>query len=274
MGARRGRSISNEGALGVVIHAERRARAERLRSYFDLQLRFAQTVAEVSSFPLADAVAQYTNFHRRFGFGVLQDSPTSPEWTRYVDRLLHLPTHDDRVAWTQACFLQAPGENAPANEQRFGCFSCSPPDAEGVLRIHFVNRDHDGIGPLNRNKMSRRKSELREMFAFIKSAYPAATGVRGTSWLYQTEAYRRLFPTAYGDSREIRTAAQRFDGSSSWGQFLDHREQVKPDLQEAFLQNLTTLDMEALWRVFPLPAMVTNAPVGVFYDYYDVSLTS
>ena len=255
----------------MVINEERRARAARLRGYFDLQLRFAQTVAEVGSLPFADAVAQFTNFHRRFGFGALQGAPESAEWLRYIDRLVLLPTHDERVAWTQAFFLQAPEERPPANERRFGCFSCSPPDAEGVLRIHFINRDNDGIGPLNRAKIGRRKGELRDMFTFIRSAYPDATGVRGTSWLYHTEAYRRLFPSAYGDSRVIRTTAQRFDGSSSWGQFLDHREQIKPDLREVFLRHLETLDMDALWRVFPLPAMVTNAPAKVFFDFYEIT---
>ena len=55
-----------------------------------------------------------------------------------------------------------------------------------------------------------------------------------------------------------------------WGQFLDHRERIKPELREVFLQNLSKLDMDNLWRVFPLPALITNAPVEVFYDFYDV----
>lgn len=254
----------------VVIHAERRIRAERLHGYFDLQLRFAQTIAEIGSLPLADTVARCTNFHRRFGFGLLQGVPVSAAWARYIDHLSFLKTHDQRVAWTQAFFLQSPEERAPANEHRFGCFSCSPPNAEGILRIHFVNRDNDGrTGPLSHAKIDRRKRELKEMFTFIKSAYPSAKGVRGTSWLYHTQAYRRLFPLQYGQSRVIRKTALRFDGSSSWGQFLDHREHIKPDLRDRFLQNLNQLDMDHLWRVFPLPALMTNAPVAVFYDFYD-----
>jgi hypothetical protein len=246
-------------------------RAERLHGYFDLQLRFAQTVAEIGSLPLGDAVARYTNFHRRFGFGPLQGAPDSAAWTRYIDRLCLLNTHAQRVAWTQAFFLQAPEERAPANEHQFGCFSCSPPNGEGILRIHFTNRDHDdSTGPLHHAKIDRRKRELKEMFAFIQSAYAAATGVRGTSWLYHTQAYRRLFPFQYGQSRVTRKTALRFDGSSSWGQFLDHREHIKPDLRDQFLQNLENLEMDHLWRVFPLPALITNAPIAVFYDFYDV----
>ena len=47
----------------------RTARAERLRDYFALQLHFAEVVAANAALPLTDAVAQYTNFYRRFGFG-------------------------------------------------------------------------------------------------------------------------------------------------------------------------------------------------------------
>ncbi len=259
------------GRRAVVIHTERRWRSERLHGYFDLQLRFAQTVADIGSLPLADTVARYTNFHRRFGFGRLQGASGSAAWTRYIDPLSLLKTHDQRVAWTQAFFLQSPEERAPENEHPFGCFSCSPPNAEGVLRIHFGNRDNDGgTGPLNHAKIDRRKRELKEMFSFIKLTYPFAKRVRGTSWLYHTHAYRRLFPLQYGASRVIRKTALRFDGSSSWGQFLDHREHIKPDLRDIFLQNLHQLDMDQLWRAFPLPALITNAPVEAFYDFYDI----
>jgi hypothetical protein len=246
-------------------------RSERLHGYFDLQLRFAQTVAEIGSLPLADASARYTNFHRRFGLGYLQGLPCSAAWTRYIDHLSLLKTHDQRVSWTQAFFLHSPEESPPANEHRFGCFSCSPPNAEGILRIHFANRDNDGsTGPLNHAKIASRKGELKEMFAFIKSVYPSVQGVRGTSWLYHIQAYRRLFPLPYGDSRVIRKTDLRFDGTSSWGQFLTHQEQIKPAMREQFLQNLHKLDIAHLWRAFPLPALMTNAPVAVFYDFYNV----
>ena len=49
----------------------RAERAERLRDYFDLQLRFAEAVAATAALPLAEAVSQCTNFYRRFGLGPL-----------------------------------------------------------------------------------------------------------------------------------------------------------------------------------------------------------
>jgi hypothetical protein len=256
-----------------MIHAERRIRSERLYGYFDLQLRFAQAVAEIGSLPFADAVALYTNFHRRFGLGRLQGVPCSAAWTRYIDPLSRLKTHDQRVAWTQAFFLQSPEERPPANEHQFGCFSCAPPNAEGIIRIHFASRDNNGgRSSLDHSKIDGRKRELKEMFAFIKLAYPSSKGIRGTSWLYHIQAYRRLFPLQYAASRTIKKTGLRFDGTSSWGQFLNHQEQIKPDMREKFLQNLNKLEMENLWRVFPLPALITYAPVEAFYDFYHVEV--
>ena len=145
----------------------RAERAERLRDYFDLQLRFAEAVAARAGLPLAEAVAQCTNFYRRFGLGPLQGAPIASEWQKYTAHLMTLKTHEQRVAWTQACFAQSPSESLPPGRREFGCFGCDPPDADGRVRIHFTNRDTDGIGPLSRAKIATRRQELQAMFTYL-----------------------------------------------------------------------------------------------------------
>ena len=253
---------------------ERAARSERLRDYFDLQLCFAEAVAATAALPLAEAVSQCTNFYRRFGLGRWQDAPIAPAWNTYAAQLMTLETHEHRVAWTQACFAQAPPERLPPGQRQFGCFSCDPPDAEGMVRIHFANRDHDGISPLSRTKIEARRQELRAMFTYVKHTYADAQAVRGGSWLYHLEAYRRLFPPVYGDSRAVLEGITRFQGTSSWGQFLDHREGVKPALRAQFLEKLNKLDLQRLWEVFPLPACRAQAPLQAFYDFYNIDAAS
>jgi hypothetical protein len=198
----------------------RAARAERLRDYFDLQLRFAEAVAATAALPLSDTVAQCTNFYRRFGLGPLQGAPIALAWKQYTEPLMTLETHDQRVAWTQAFFAQSPPESLPPGQRQFGCFSCDPPDADGMVRIHFANRDHDSISPLSRTKIATRRQELQAMFTYVKHTYAEAQEVRGGSWLYHLEAYRRLFPPVYGASRAVLEGTSRFQGTSSWGQFL------------------------------------------------------
>ena len=252
----------------------RAARAARLRDYFDLQLCFAEAVAATAAWSLADAVCQCTNFYRRFGLGHVQGTSIAPEWTTYTAHLLTLETHDQRVAYTQAFFVQSPPERLPPRRQQFGCFGCDPPDADGRVRIHFTNDDTDGIGPLSRIKIEQRTQELRIMFTHVQHTYPEAQAVRGGSWLYHLEAYRRLFPPVYGASRAVQVGTQQFQGSSSWGQFLDHHERVKPVLREQFLANLTKLDPQRLWEAFPLPTYSTQAPVQAFYDLYHIDAAS
>jgi hypothetical protein len=107
------------------------------------------------------------------------------------------------------------------------------------------------------------------MFAAIRQSHREAKTIQGGSWLYNLEAYRRLFPTAYSASRTP-PAFARLRGTSSWGQFLDHREAIKSDLRAAFLVNIETIDIAAPWRAFPLPVLSVSAPIGLFYELYGV----
>jgi hypothetical protein len=257
---------------GMPETSSRAARAARLRGYFDLQLRFAGAIARVAAVPVGDAIGLYTNFHRRFGLGPIEAVPASAVWQSYIDGLLDCRSHEQRVDWTQAFYARSPEERLAANERPFGCFSCTPPSAQGVVRFHFANRDSDdGVGPLGSAKRDDRTRELAAMFAFIHAAYPAATTVRGLSWLYHVEAYRRLFPPEFGASRKLPEQRLRLNGTSSWGQFLDHHDAIKPALRDAFLRNLAHLDVDRPWRAFPLPALVAETPIERFYVHYGVA---
>jgi hypothetical protein len=115
--------------------------------------------------------------------------------------------------------------------------------------------------------VERRLAELRALFGWVAEHHPDARRVRGTSWLYHLEAYRRLFPPAYTSAPGVPERLY-FHGSSSWGQFLDHRERVKPAARSAFLAQLPALDPERIGQAFPLPALKVTAPLAVFLDFY------
>lgn len=245
---------------------ERQVRARRLGDYFAVQLRFAERMAELTGSSLSDGALQVTNLHRRLGFGRHDPDAPAAGWRDYASRLDALTDAAARCAWTVEAFAGARDE--PADPNRFGCFSFERPDENGAVRIHFHNRDAaDGAGPLARRKQDARIAELRAMFAHIGRAHPDATSVRGGSWLYNLEAYRRLFPAEYVASRWTPPAV-RLDGTSTWGQILDHTEAVRPDVRDALLASLPALDPEAPWRAFPLRALLTRAPMAVFRRFY------
>ncbi|MDP6567163.1 MAG: hypothetical protein QF578_20205 [Alphaproteobacteria bacterium] len=256
-----------EASIDPII--ERRERAGRWRDYFDLQLRFAETISDRRDIPFADAVTHYTNFRRRFGLGRFDEGGGSADWGRYLDGLAACDSRERRRAWTQEFYVQAPAERLREDWPTFGCFGSEPPNEHGIVRPHFINADSDGgIGPLRREKIDRRRAELRQLFAHIKAVYPAAARVRGVSWLYHLEAYRRLFPPAYTAGRAVATGRLRYDGGAVWGQFLDHAENVRSDRRERFIDNLKHLDPDRLWQAFPYPVQWTEAPIAVFHDFY------
>lgn len=245
---------------------DRRAEIGRLCEFFELQLRFAEIYAARTSRSLSDVCLRFTNLHWRLGFGTANDGVSSPYWMAYADALDRCDTTADRLQCTIASALESADQRR--DEGRFGCFRFDAPTADGVVRIHFGNRDtSDGQGPLAASKVERRLSELREMFGAIRSRYPNARQVGGSSWLYNISAYRRLFPAEYCASASEPEHA-RLNGTSSWGQVLNHKEGVKPDISRALLENIRSIDVAAPWRAFPLRVLRAEAPIERFYCFY------
>jgi len=244
-------------------------RAERLAPWFELQLRFAEAFASRAQLPLTTAITFYTNLHRRFGFGRPSAGMQSPEWSDFVEGLAAKRTQDARLALTQSFARTRLGTWRTATDREFGCFGFDAPN-DGVVRIHFNPNDNDGgVGPLSHTKYARRIGELADMFAFIRRAYGAnAQHVAGGSWLYNREAYRRLFPPAYIESLAIHTRPGNLSGGSWWGQFLDHDEQLIPGPAQTFSENLAHLNPAEAWKVFPLPALTARAELSVFHRHY------
>lgn len=249
--------------------SDRHARAERLGPYFEVQLRLARRMSEITGIALGEAAFRLTNFHRRLGFGV-PDAAPSADWNAYAAKLNVGEDLADQVAWTKAAFIAGRDELLPLPGQiGFGCFAHDPPTAEGVVRIHFHNRDADEAGgPLAAAKADRRRAELAAMVRHIVDAHPGARTIRGKSWLYNLEAYRRLFPPDYAASATVAAGPLKLQGTSSWGQLIDSREAIRPQARDGLLANLARLDPEAPWTAFPLRVLTTEAPIESFAAFY------
>ncbi|MBW8813499.1 MAG: hypothetical protein JF588_08745 [Caulobacterales bacterium] len=248
---------------------ERLARAERMRGYFALQLALARRMSELTGAPLGAAAARYTNFHRRFGLGRLAAAP-APAWAAYAEALEAAPDPDAQVEVTYRAFLGMPEEGGHETGRRaFGCFACEPPTADGSVSIHFLNLDTDEAGgPLTGGKLAQRRAEIAAMVRSLRDEHPVARHIRGKSWLYNLEAYRRVFPPDYAASARPTDGPVHLHGNSLWGQTIDSWERPKPQIAEAVLAALPGLDPAAPWRAFPLPVMTTVAPIESFKAFY------
>lgn len=246
--------------------------AEDLRDYMAIQLRFAEEVAKRCGKPLAEAVLFYTNIYRRLGLGVAGTGPTPELWREFTDGFEQL-TFNQRV--DRAVAFLAPRIDGSAvllpGRTGFGCFACEAPDADGMVRIHFGNRESGlDVGPLHSTRYDARRAELTEMFRHVSLTHPSTKGVIGGSWLYNLEAYRRLFPRDFADSRNRRNGPASLHGLSSWGQFIDFRGRVRPVVRDALIANLPDLDPEKPWLVFPYQVLFTQAPFAAFRAEYGV----
>lgn len=231
-------------------------------------------MAVLSDAPLGETALRFTNLHRRLGFGVHRSGePPAPGWGDYARALEAEPDLTAQVALSQRLCAASPPERLPLPGQtQFGCFACEAASDDGAVRLHFNNVDTDDHGgPLARGKIERRRAELAALVRHARTFHPQATVIRGRSWLYNLEAYRRLFPTAYAASRVVAPGPLRLNGTSSWGQLIDSREHIRPEVRDALVGNLANLDPAAPWLAFPMRVLATEAPIAAFLAEYGLS---
>lgn len=235
------------------------------KAFFDLQLRFAHRVALLSGIPLAQALLEYTNLYVRFGLGRDFD-PVHPTWREYLAGLPATPADRD---WTYRFYLaRSEAMAAPPVAATFGCFSYAPLPG-GLIRLHFRNAETDGCSPLGVERLDRRLADLTALFGHVRRARREALRVVGASWLYNLDAYRRLFPASYVAS--ARVIGRRFQRMPLWGQFVDRHGDVKESMARPFLERLERWSsLDRLDECFPLQVLSVEAPVRAFYDLYGV----
>ncbi len=242
------------------------ASSQPFYGYFKAQLELATRICQISDLTFAEALARYTNLHRRFGWGVPTDPP-KPAWRAYVETVTQAGTLDDMANATYAQYLRVESTDP---QPLFGCFTYQSPDDEGIARIHFHVADtDDDTSPIAAHKQDRRRQDLAQLVDHLTSNFPDANVLQGTSWLYNTRSYCALFPPTYIASATPLEGRQRFSGTSSWGQLVNFRGELKPDAYAEFSLNVRELTQAAdVWRVFPLRALRVSAPLSVFNEHF------
>lgn len=237
------------------------------RQFFGLQLAFASRVSHLSGLSLPRTLLSYTNIYIRFGLGWGFDfDPDQPFWKEY---LAGLQDAKDACEWTYDFYLARASQPVvpPPEVARFGCFSYERSD-HGRIQLHFHNAETEGRSPLGDERLDRRLAELTELCKHVKQTEAHPLCITGASWLYNLEAYRRLFPASYVATAR---AVRRFQHFSLWGQFLDRHGSTRPDMADAFLRRLERqASLDGLEQCFSLQVLAVEAPMQKFYDFYGV----
>ena len=215
--------------------------------------------------PLAQAILEYTNFYIRFGLG-REFNPADPAWTEYLAGLQHA---NDPGDWTYRFHLaHSQAVVPPGLVASFGCFSYSRLRDDRV-RLHFRNAETDGLSPLGIERRGQRLADLAALFDHVKRTVREPVRVVGASWLYNIEAYSRLFPASYLSTAHVLHG--RFQHMPLWGQFVNRRGEIRESVKHRFLERLerqTSLD--DLDRCFPFQVLSLEASAMEFYQFYGV----
>jgi hypothetical protein len=227
--------------------------------FFDLQLRFAERVAEVSGQPLAETIGCYTNLYVRLAMGQRLD-PGNVDWQGYLAELAASPERSTLTHTVHRRRRQIHSGPTPARTE--GCFSYELVSANHI-RLHFHALCVESS--LSAATRGERLSELANLFAHLKASSGDDMQVIGASWLYNLDCYRRLFPGRYLAS--LRPIEHPYQRLPLWGQFLRRDRTVRPAAALRFLTGIAeAASMTELARCFPLNVLATVAPATWFYE--------
>ena len=224
-------------------------------------------MAELSRQSLEETVLHSTAFYRILGLDWSLD-PMHPVWQEYLQRLQQEQTDAEQ---TYRFYLQRYKDIPKFTDQaHWGCFAYEYNAETQAIHLHFSNQDTSGSGALSSHQRTARMSELRAMFRQIQEIHPEAVLVRGMSWLYHRESYRRLFPAAYGQSAQV-VEQPYLPGRAIWGQFLRRDWQVNEETLSLFLQCVEQLeDTERCMHCFPYSVLQAESPISAFYAFYGI----
>jgi len=192
--------------------------------------------------------------------------PQNPVWQNYLKGLHQLDADAD---WSYKFYLERADQIPSYDNQHWGCFGYEYWSERCLIHLHFWNLDDSGYGPLSHQRKDARLADLRSMFTHIKRVHPDAIAVHGSSWLYNVEAYRRLFPVEFGLS--ARPDTPHLVARSLWGQFLRFDGRLNEERAVVFLDRLNRLEQERQYaQCFPFQVLLTQAPITLFYPFYGV----
>ncbi len=133
-----------------------------------------------------------------------------------------------------------------------------------VAHTHFFSMDDGDKSPLHSTKLERRRAELRTVIASVRSDHPNLERVAGGSWLYRIPSYASLFPPEHLANAVVRRGRRTFQGMSHWGQFLDHRWNVRPDRADLFRRRVHSWTGDDPCALFPVDTLELSSPISVF----------
>lgn len=238
------------------------------KELFNLFFTYAKKKAELLNIPLLESIKLYTPIYYLIGNYDWNIDEGSIYWNEYIS---NLQEGEDPIEL--AYYLHKKNyKDFSANQKWFGCFRYKYViDKEGIpiIKLHFLNNDTSGKGPLSKSQTELRKKELRELFTDVKTNHPDVKYVQGGSWLYNIESYKRLFPNSY--FKDMKSIKPKPNMLVIWGQFINSEWGIKEDMGRIFINKVKNANIiEDLDKSFELLELFPRGDITDFYSFYNV----
>jgi hypothetical protein len=221
------------------------------RAYFAVQRRFAERWAALASVPIETAYLECTTWYLQAAGLGREFDPDHPTWQKLVGEVDAAADPDGVV---RAAAVRNEPEVLPGPILDW---SWEAEDRE--VRIQFLGERSSEGHPLAQRHLPERQRELRDLVRRAALEHPDAAWLRGRSWLYSIEAYRRIFPDVFIAGLEPHEPDLQF--LACWGQLLDGGWRTRTDVASALLRRVenasTTDELEA---AFPYAMQQSRVP--------------
>jgi hypothetical protein len=221
-------------------------------SFFQLHLHFAKEIARAKALEFFQALLEYSPIFRLIG-------ADESLWNGYLEGLA---SSENQAAFT-ADFVRE--HRFVPGREHFGCFAYAIEENDTRLRIHFDNIE--GKGALSKERVEARQAEIKAMIANAKAKYPQLESIRGGSWLYNLDAYKRLFPPKI--IAELYVQEEEFQFLSLWGQCLLASGEANPQSNAYILQKAALLKAgDDIQNCFPYQVLGYVSKLSDFEGFY------
>jgi hypothetical protein len=237
--------------------------------FFDIQIKFAKKVSDLSGLPIQDSLLRYTFLFRNFFVPSSKLIKTNKVWEDFLSEIKTVSYENitkiayefskkrmlERKMFDRSLYTGKP------------CFLYELKDTE--VYLHFNNNEGSMPGPLSKERIFERTKELQDIFKEIKDIHPEVKTVNCYSWLVNLPSFMRLFPVEFGRNKNI--VKNDFKSLDIWGQFLDSGYQMKTEMVDRFLSKLNTAtDISESKGIFDFYPVKINAPIELLLNYYKI----
>jgi hypothetical protein len=233
------------------------------KEFIKIQFVFADKVAQILHISFRKALFEYTSIPIRVGipFSGLQEE--NENWQTFIQ---NIQSKDDfEIAYKIHCERM---KDALPMRMQFGCFSFDYLADEKLIKIHFANNDKTNPDVLSNTNQQKRQEELKLMFTQIKIKHPEAEGVVSSSWLYNIEKFKRLFPSEFFENTKVKWD---FRSLGIWGQFIDKYGNIKTSEVDQFKIKVDkSITLNDLKEAFALKDIKCWSMIDVFYLKYNL----